>query len=67
MSDGWQKSTYSGNGDNNDCVEIASAGDLIVLRESDTPRTVVRTTPPALGALIRTLKREAMAPPHPVP
>ncbi|MEU1671688.1 DUF397 domain-containing protein [Streptomyces roseifaciens] len=67
MSDGWQKSTYSGNGDNNDCVEVAAARDTIALRESDTPTTVLRTTPPALGALIRTLKGEAMAPPHPVP
>ncbi|MEV5377298.1 DUF397 domain-containing protein [Streptomyces nondiastaticus] len=55
----WQKSTYSGNGDNNDCVEVAATGGTIVLRESDTPRTVVRTTPPALGSLIRALKAGA--------
>ncbi|MEU5186164.1 DUF397 domain-containing protein [Streptomyces klenkii] len=52
----WQKSTYSGNGEGNDCMEVAATGEVIVLRESDVPRTVVRTTPPALGALIRTLK-----------
>ncbi|WP_367135250.1 MULTISPECIES: DUF397 domain-containing protein [Streptomyces] len=53
----WQKSTHSGTGDGgNDCVEVAVIGDAVVLRESDAPRTVVRTTPPALGALIRTLK-----------
>ncbi|MGK5732414.1 DUF397 domain-containing protein [Streptomyces sp. URMC 124] len=52
----WQKSTYSGTGDNNDCVEVAAAGEVITLRESEAPGTVVRTTPPALGALIRTLK-----------
>ncbi|RKN70205.1 DUF397 domain-containing protein [Streptomyces klenkii] len=56
MGEVWQKSTYSGNGDGNDCVEVAVIGDAVVLRESDAPRTVVRTTPPALGALIRTLK-----------
>ncbi|MBF6044383.1 DUF397 domain-containing protein [Streptomyces sp. NRRL B-1677] len=56
MDDAWQKSTYSGNGQGNDCVEVAVIGDAVVLRESDAPRTVVRTTPPALGALIRTLK-----------
>ncbi|MFC5145438.1 DUF397 domain-containing protein [Streptomyces aureoversilis] len=55
----WQKSTYSGNGDGNDCVEVAAVGDTLALRESDTPRSVVRTTPPALGALIRTLKAGA--------
>ncbi|WP_424889515.1 DUF397 domain-containing protein [Streptomyces sp. XH2] len=56
MSDRWQKSTYSGTGDNNDCVEVAATGAAIALRESDAPRTVVRTTPLALGSLIRTLK-----------
>ncbi|MFE5868068.1 DUF397 domain-containing protein [Streptomyces roseifaciens] len=58
----WQKSTYSGNGDNNDCVEVASAGGLIALRESDTPAAVLRTTPPALGALIRMLQEKAPTP-----
>ncbi|GGX85544.1 DUF397 domain-containing protein [Streptomyces hiroshimensis] len=53
----WQKSTYSGTGDGgNDCVEVAAAGEAIALRESDTPATVVRATPRALGTLIRTLK-----------
>ncbi|WP_058045928.1 DUF397 domain-containing protein [Streptomyces roseifaciens] len=63
----WQKSTFSGTGDNNDCVEVAAVGATLALRESDTPAAVLRTTPPALGALIRALKGEAMAPPHPVP
>ncbi|QLE73612.1 DUF397 domain-containing protein [Streptomyces rectiverticillatus] len=52
----WQKSTYSGTGDNNDCVEVAATGDLIALRESDAPATVLRTAPAALGALILALK-----------
>ncbi|MGW2600702.1 DUF397 domain-containing protein [Streptomyces klenkii] len=56
MAEVWQKSTFSGTGDNNDCVEVAVIGGAVVLRESDAPRTVVRITPPALGALIRTLK-----------
>ncbi|MEV4501510.1 DUF397 domain-containing protein [Streptomyces klenkii] len=52
----WQKSTFSGSDQTNDCVEVAAIGTAIALRESDAPRTVVRTTPPALGALICTLK-----------
>ncbi|MGW2600701.1 DUF397 domain-containing protein [Streptomyces klenkii] len=55
----WQKSTFSGNGDGNDCVEVAAAGGAIALRESDAPSVVVRTTPPALGSLIRALKAGA--------
>ncbi|MEU1816735.1 DUF397 domain-containing protein [Streptomyces roseifaciens] len=56
----WQKSTYSGTGDGgNDCVEVAATGDLVALRESDTPAAVVRTAPPALRALIRALKSGA--------
>ncbi|MFF7728332.1 DUF397 domain-containing protein [Streptomyces sp. NPDC008001] len=57
----WQKSTYSGTGDNNDCVEVAEIGDVVALRESDAPAVVVRVAPPALGALIRTLKGGAGA------
>ncbi|MFH8785878.1 DUF397 domain-containing protein [Streptomyces roseoverticillatus] len=52
----WQKSTFSGNEQTNDCVEVAAIGEVMALRESDTPVTIVRTTPSALGALIRTLK-----------
>ncbi|WP_424889516.1 DUF397 domain-containing protein [Streptomyces sp. XH2] len=52
----WQKSTFSGNEQTNDCVEAAAAGAAIALRESDAPATVVRTTPPAFGALIRAIK-----------
>ncbi|MCQ8769337.1 DUF397 domain-containing protein [Streptomyces telluris] len=59
MGSAWQKSTYSGTGDGNDCVEVVAEGDVIALREIDTPVTVVRATPHALGALIRTLKAGA--------
>ncbi|MFF7728333.1 DUF397 domain-containing protein [Streptomyces sp. NPDC008001] len=59
----WQKSTYSGTGDGgNDCVEAAATGGAIALRESDAPATVVRTTPRALGVLIRALKTATSTP-----
>lgn len=52
----WQKSTYSG--DSTNCVYVAAAatGGAIHLRESDTPDTILTTTPAPLHALIRTLK-----------
>ncbi|MFG2914032.1 DUF397 domain-containing protein [Kitasatospora sp. NPDC048298] len=38
----WQKSSFSG--DRADCVEIASDGDRVYIRESDDPTTIVTTT-----------------------
>ncbi|MEU6995840.1 DUF397 domain-containing protein [Streptomyces sp. NPDC046465] len=52
----WQKSSFSGGGVGNDCVELASTGTHIHLRESDTPTEEVRTSPTALIGLLRTLK-----------
>jgi hypothetical protein len=54
----WQKSTFSGGASGN-CVEVAadSAG-TIHLRESDAPATVATTTPPALRALLATIKAD---------
>ncbi|MFI0771731.1 DUF397 domain-containing protein [Streptomyces sp. NPDC021218] len=51
----WRKSSFSeGQGDN--CVELAAVTDGIRIRESDEPEAVIRTTPAALGALIRAVK-----------
>ncbi|MER5259316.1 MULTISPECIES: DUF397 domain-containing protein [unclassified Streptomyces] len=51
----WQKSTHSQEASS--CVYIAAAPDgTIHLRESDTPDTILTTTPDRLHALIRTLK-----------
>ncbi|MEU6030568.1 DUF397 domain-containing protein [Streptomyces tauricus] len=35
--DSWQKSSFSGGGDGNACVELATEAHTIRLRESDTP------------------------------
>lgn len=44
MSTHWQKSTYSGDASN--CVNLATAPTgHILLRESDTPTTILTTTP----------------------
>ena len=54
-SNEWQKSTYSGDGSN--CVYVAgSPADVIQLRESDTPDTILTTTTDGLRNLIDTLK-----------
>ncbi|WP_019056406.1 DUF397 domain-containing protein [Streptomyces prunicolor] len=51
----WQKSTYSPDASN--CVYVAVApADVIRLRESDTPDTILTTTTDGLRHLIRTLK-----------
>ncbi|MCC3777985.1 DUF397 domain-containing protein [Streptomyces sp. UNOB3_S3] len=54
----WQKSSLSGTGPDNSCVEIGAAngGIRIALRESDDPRSVIVTAPATLAALIRTVK-----------
>ncbi|MFE0174750.1 DUF397 domain-containing protein [Streptomyces sp. NPDC059002] len=56
MSRTWQKSSFSGGGDGNNCVELASTNSHIHLRESDTPAEELHTTPATLASLIRTLK-----------
>ncbi|MEV3859725.1 DUF397 domain-containing protein [Streptomyces sp. NPDC050095] len=53
----WQKSSFSGSGDGNNCVELALAPDNhIRLRESDDPTTELATGAAPLAHLIRTLK-----------
>nr|WP_030547604.1 DUF397 domain-containing protein [Streptomyces albus] len=52
----WQKSSFSGGGDGNHCLELAESGEAIGMRESDDPGVVVTTTPGSLRALIRGIK-----------
>ncbi|MEU6995839.1 DUF397 domain-containing protein [Streptomyces sp. NPDC046465] len=52
----WQKSSFSGGGDGNTCVELATSGSAIHLRESDAPTTELTTTSATLSNLIHTLK-----------
>lgn len=53
----WQKSSFSG--DRDDCVELATTGTRILIRESDNPAAVIRTTPDRLRGLIATVKATA--------
>lgn len=41
----WQKSSFSGGAEGNECVEVAATPGMIHLRESDTPTTHLTTTP----------------------
>lgn len=52
----WQKSSFSEAGGAN-CLHLAAAGPVgtVYLRESDSPGTVLTTTPGVLAALLRAL------------
>ncbi|WP_210585320.1 DUF397 domain-containing protein [Streptomyces sp. GESEQ-35] len=49
----WQKSTYSGGGAGNECVELAHGEATLLLRESDDPTRIITVTPTALAALLQ--------------
>ncbi|MEU1372899.1 DUF397 domain-containing protein [Streptomyces triculaminicus] len=52
----WQKSSFSTDSQG-DCIELANPeGGGILLRESDTPDTVIATSPAALRALLATAR-----------
>ncbi|MEU6555622.1 DUF397 domain-containing protein [Streptomyces sp. NPDC046915] len=54
--DNWQKSSFSGSGDGNACVEVAATSATLHLRESDEPATVLKTSTPPMAALIGHLR-----------
>ncbi|WP_455358643.1 DUF397 domain-containing protein [Streptomyces sp. SYSU K21746] len=58
----WQKSSFSGTGDDNNCVELGASRTGVHLRESEAPGTALTTTPRAVRALIAAIK--AGAPPR---
>ncbi|MFE9608630.1 DUF397 domain-containing protein [Streptomyces sp. NPDC006012] len=55
--DNWRKSSYSGSGDGNACVEIATSPAHIAVRDSKTPTRATLTFPtPAFAAFVEALK-----------
>ncbi|MEU1826150.1 DUF397 domain-containing protein [Streptomyces abikoensis] len=58
----WQRSTFSGGGGNN-CVEVAKAGDQVVLRESDAPAQVIVVGRVGLRALLVGIRAETLQSP----
>lgn len=59
----WQKSSFSGGADGNECVEVAVARSTIRLRESDDPDRILPVTREGMTALIRLLSPTALAGP----
>ncbi|MER5901361.1 DUF397 domain-containing protein [Streptomyces mirabilis] len=52
----WQKSSFSGSGDGNNCLELATTPTTIHLRESEEPTTQLTTTPTPLSHLLHHIK-----------
>jgi hypothetical protein len=61
--DYWQKSSFSGSGDGDNCVELATTPHTIHLRESDTPATRLTTTSAPLAHLLHGIKSGTLATP----
>ncbi|MFF8610167.1 DUF397 domain-containing protein [Streptomyces sp. NPDC015346] len=51
----WRKSSFSEDSDGN-CLELATHGGDILVRESDDPEVVVRTSPQKLRAFLAGVK-----------
>ncbi|WP_328358744.1 DUF397 domain-containing protein [Streptomyces sp. NBC_00445] len=57
--DNWRKSSYSGPGDGDSCVEIANSPTHIAIRDSKTPAGATLTFPTgAFAAFLDNLKRD---------
>ena len=57
--DNWRKSSYSGGGDGNNCVEIAARPTHISIRDSKDPSAGTLTFPPeAFNSFIEIVKGE---------
>ncbi|MEU1182608.1 DUF397 domain-containing protein [Streptomyces sp. NPDC005820] len=54
--DNWQKSSYSGGSDGNNCLELASTPTTLHLRESDHPATTLTTTRTPLANLLEGIR-----------
>ncbi|MGH1555739.1 DUF397 domain-containing protein [Streptomyces sp. L7] len=61
----WQKSSFSGGGEGNACVELAATPTTIHLRESDTPDTALTTTPTPLAQLLQAIRKTDTLTPRP--
>ncbi|QJT03193.1 DUF397 domain-containing protein [Streptomyces asoensis] len=55
-SGNWQKSSFSGGSDGNNCLELTSTTATFRLRESDSPTTILTTTPAALAHLLADIR-----------
>ncbi|MEV1067548.1 DUF397 domain-containing protein [Streptomyces sp. NPDC050263] len=58
--DNWRKSSYSGPGDGDSCLELASTPTTLHLRESDDPTTVLTTTPTPVTHLLQAIRTDSL-------
>ncbi|MFF4903489.1 DUF397 domain-containing protein [Streptomyces sp. NPDC001260] len=59
--DNWRKSSHSGEGDGNDCVEIATTPTHTAVRDSKTPARATLTFPaPAFTRFLEALKSTSL-------
>ncbi|MFJ2828784.1 DUF397 domain-containing protein [Streptomyces sp. NPDC087263] len=49
----WQKSSFSGGADGNECIELAQREGALLLRESEEPTRVLPVSRDSLLALLR--------------
>ncbi|MEV7287724.1 DUF397 domain-containing protein [Streptomyces sp. NPDC093252] len=52
----WQKSSFSTDAEDTNCLELAMHGGEILLRESEDPESIVTTTPAKLAAFLAGVK-----------
>ncbi|MEU4046819.1 DUF397 domain-containing protein [Streptomyces antibioticus] len=57
----WQKSSFSGGSDGNNCLELASTPAKLHFRESDAPATVLTTTRAPFAHLLAGLRADTVA------
>ncbi|MFE1798247.1 DUF397 domain-containing protein [Streptomyces sp. NPDC059517] len=57
----WQKSSFSGDQEGPNCLEIGAGRSTLLLRESEDPGTVLETTGAGLAGLICHLRRTALS------
>lgn len=56
----WRRSSYSGEGDGNNCVEIATSATHVAVRDSKAPARATLTFPPeAFAPFLDTLRSPA--------
>jgi hypothetical protein len=56
MGPGWRKSTFSGDGGNDNCVEVsATDAPVVAVRDSKQPSSVIRVPSPAWDFFLRDL------------
>ncbi|MDX3362125.1 MULTISPECIES: DUF397 domain-containing protein [Streptomyces] len=60
----WQKSSFSGGGDGDECVELGRQGSEVLLRESDEPPRILTVGTSALAAMLRHLQADASGSPR---